>query len=406
MSEPRQSSDEETTRAGDNVDDSESLGGALGDALEGQAKERYERVKRALGAFSRSNRDNSPEFFPSTRAPIRVEAAIQGRVFPGQVSNAPGVMTLSEIQDKDVPSDRVTDTGSGSASSGDESVDRRGREASPGRRTRARPTGTTRERSTRKSRRTVGPARGKNRKKSSRTQDAIAKENKRLKEGRDNAEMEFELQQKLADVEQGSAEIDRMLTTVEKAEEVERAEARKRTEKRLEELRREQIRVEEELEEKLRQERIHQLNKQIRERERDWLTPVAGMLGMESDLDLLATDETGLYSLSPHISAAKTSALKQVGELVGIKKATFEELRAEHTFLTLISLYYLKFDTFRTFRMGTKRQLGVNLNYDIEKQLFNLLKSKYKMSVGEISAKLLGRLNDCGGGRIGICTDC
>lgn len=241
-----------------------------------------------------------------------------------------------------------------------------------------------------------------------RVQEAIQKQ-------KDEVEREFMLDERVQALERNRGEIDALVSGVEEGLRAERAEARRRAEKKLVEIQQESEEarkraqeqldaltarkelVEQELREKQRLEDLLQANSNFRNEHRSWLVPIAGMLGMESDKELLVANESGVLNFSAHLISARDAALSQLGGLVGRNEAKFEDLKAEHTFLHLVALHYMKFDTFRTLRQQTKKQLGVNLNADIDRVLYKLLRNRYSLMPDEISQRFLGKLNDCGG---------
>lgn len=233
------------------------------------------------------------------------------------------------------------------------------------------------------------------------------------------AEEEFETRTKLQGTTDRQAsnkdDIQSLLLGIEEAERYQHAEARRLAEKKLLELNQEseeklqknreeydaiqakRAELEAILREKQRLEELALANANFRKEHRSWLLPTAGMLGMESEMELLVKDENGVLNFSAHLISARDAAIEQLETFVGKKEVNFDELKAEHTFLKLISLYYMKFDTFRTLRQGTKKQLGTNLNTDIDRLLFKLLLRTFGRTSEDISALFLGKLNDCGG---------
>ena len=219
----------------------------------------------------------------------------------------------------------------------------------------------------------------------------------------EQAELHTELQRKQSELRRNAGEIERLFAEVERNNCTEVGEegsaAVKLAERRLFELRRQNAeevsKAEEELVELQRTQRARLQQQKFQQEHGDWLGVVAGVLGMETLEELISVDDDGFYHLSKAVEAAKQEAVVMLHRYVCKNKATWSVLRSEHAFLRLIGLYFMKFDTFRMLRTGTTASFGINLQRDIERQLYQLLYGTFQLSRTHIAAKLLGELNHC-----------
>lgn len=191
---------------------------------------------------------------------------------------------------------------------------------------------------------------------------------------------QYTLEEQRWDIEQNEEVIERLES---KIREVEVQEERRRAEREIKRLQKQQ--------------KVRKHNHGFQHKNRGWVTEVSGILGMDSSVELVETDKDGMCHLTARIQTAVSHAVAFLSRLVGKKDATFENLVTEHAFLRLVALFYLKFDTFRAVRHGIRQQVGPSLQHDMDKQMYLLLATKFKLTPGEIQARILGDLNHCSG---------